>query len=94
VLCACLVGLAVVLMLVCASGSGKSYVARTIRDVEKEEGGSCRILCLDDYFLTEVTKVRSTAFLYYKYTETEQAGQSPGRQILVVLAFRVMSGDV
>lgn len=36
---------------VCA-GSGKSHVAKLIRDMEKEQGGSCRVHCLDDYFLT------------------------------------------
>lgn len=34
------------------AGSGKSHVAKLIRDVEKEHNVSCRVHCLDDYFLT------------------------------------------
>ncbi|CAG0899679.1 unnamed protein product [Darwinula stevensoni] len=36
-------------------GSGKSYVTRLIKEKEVEQGGTApRILCLDDYFMTEV----------------------------------------
>lgn len=32
-------------------GSGKTHLARMLRDIERGERGACRILCLDDYFL-------------------------------------------
>lgn len=36
-------------------GSGKSYLAKLIKDREVENGGSApRILSMDDYFMTEV----------------------------------------
>lgn len=35
-------------------GSGKSFVARIIKDKESEMNGSARILSIDDYFTTEV----------------------------------------
>ncbi|XP_077240463.1 uncharacterized protein LOC143881327 isoform X2 [Tasmannia lanceolata] len=39
-------------------GSGKSYLAKTLRDLEVENGGSApRIHSMDDYFMTEVEKV-------------------------------------
>lgn len=39
-------------------GSGKTHVAKLIRDKEVEYGGSApRVLSLDDYFITEVEKV-------------------------------------
>ncbi|XP_068110635.1 YLP motif-containing protein 1 isoform X2 [Hyperolius riggenbachi] len=39
-------------------GSGKTHVAKLIRDKEVENGGSApRVLSLDDYFITEVEKV-------------------------------------
>jgi YLP motif-containing protein 1 len=39
-------------------GSGKSYLAKLLRDVEVENGGSApRIHSMDDYFMTEVEKV-------------------------------------
>uniref|UniRef100_A0A087XPL8 YLP motif-containing protein 1 n=1 Tax=Poecilia formosa TaxID=48698 RepID=A0A087XPL8_POEFO len=39
-------------------GSGKSHVAKLIRDKEVESGGAPpRVLVLDDYFMTEVEKV-------------------------------------
>nr|DBA14581.1 TPA: hypothetical protein GDO54_005528 [Pyxicephalus adspersus]DBA14582.1 TPA: hypothetical protein GDO54_005528 [Pyxicephalus adspersus] len=39
-------------------GSGKTHVAKLIRDKEVEHGGSApRVLSLDDYFITEVEKV-------------------------------------
>lgn len=39
-------------------GSGKSYLAKMIRDVEVENGGDApRIHSMDDYFMTEVEKV-------------------------------------
>lgn len=37
-------------------GSGKTHLAKLIRDIEREHRSSARILCLDDYFLQEVTK--------------------------------------
>lgn len=34
-------------------GSGKSYVAKLIKEKESEMGGSARIISIDDYFTTE-----------------------------------------
>lgn len=34
-------------------GSGKSYLAKLIRDREAEHGGEARILSIDDYFMQE-----------------------------------------
>lgn len=43
------------------SGSGKSYLAKLLRDIEVENGGSApRIHSMDDYFMTEVDKVLKT----------------------------------
>jgi len=44
-------------------GSGKTYVARKLRDIEKAapDGLQPRILSLDDYFLTETTEMRTDA---------------------------------
>jgi pantothenate kinase-related protein Tda10 len=40
-------------------GSGKSYLAKGLRDVEVINGGNApRIHSIDDYFMTEVEKVR------------------------------------
>lgn len=40
------------------SGSGKSYLAKMLRDLEVESGGDApRIYSMDDYFMTEVEKV-------------------------------------
>lgn len=40
------------------SGSGKSYLAKMLRDLEVENGGNApRIHSIDDYFMTEVEKV-------------------------------------
>ena len=40
------------------SGSGKSYLAKMLRDLEIESGGDApRIYSMDDYFMTEVEKV-------------------------------------
>lgn len=33
------------------TGSGKTHLAKMLRDIEREEKGACRILSLDDYFL-------------------------------------------
>lgn len=39
-------------------GSGKSYLAKMLRDLEVENGGSApRIYSIDDYFMTEVEKI-------------------------------------
>lgn len=39
-------------------GSGKSYLAKILRDLEVENGGDApRIHSMDDYFMTEVEKV-------------------------------------
>lgn len=35
-------------------GSGKSYLAKLIKDKEAEMGGSVRILSINDYFTTEM----------------------------------------
>ena len=44
-------------------GSGKSPLAKKIKDIETENGGSApRILSLDDYFLNEVN-AKSNDFL-------------------------------
>lgn len=46
-------------MFVSFSGSGKSYLAKMLRDLEVENGGDApRIHSMDDYFMTEVEKVR------------------------------------
>lgn len=34
-------------------GSGKSYLAKLIRDREAENGGTVRIMSIDDYFMQE-----------------------------------------
>jgi adenylate kinase family enzyme len=34
-------------------GSGKSYLAKLIRDKEAENGGTVRIMSIDDYFMQE-----------------------------------------
>ncbi|XP_010483988.1 PREDICTED: YLP motif-containing protein 1-like isoform X1 [Camelina sativa] len=42
-------------------GSGKSYLAKLLRDIEIENGGSApRIHSMDDYFMTEVEKVEES----------------------------------
>lgn len=42
------------------SGSGKSYLAKMLRDLEVENGGTApRIHSMDEYFMTEVDKVLS-----------------------------------
>ncbi|KAF8112584.1 hypothetical protein N665_0063s0070 [Sinapis alba] len=42
-------------------GSGKSYLAKLLRDIEVENGGSApRIHSMDDYFMTEVDKVEES----------------------------------
>ncbi|KAJ8753656.1 hypothetical protein K2173_026332 [Erythroxylum novogranatense] len=42
-------------------GSGKSYLAKMMRDLEIENGGSApRIHSMDDYFMTEVEKVEES----------------------------------
>lgn len=47
------------------SGSGKSYMAKMLRDVEVENGGDApRIHSMDDYFMTEVEKVFNCLFLF------------------------------
>lgn len=39
-------------------GSGKSYLAKALRDLEIENGGNApRIHAMDDYFMVEVEKV-------------------------------------
>lgn len=44
-------------------GSGKSYLAKALRDVEVENGGCApRIHSIDDYFMIEVEKVSGIAF--------------------------------
>lgn len=46
-------------------GSGKSYLAKTMRDLEVENGGNVpRIHSMDDYFMTEVEKVRRFCLVY------------------------------
>lgn len=43
-------------------GSGKSYLAKALRDVEVENGGCApRIHSIDDYFMIEVEKVSGIA---------------------------------
>lgn len=42
-------------------GSGKSYLAKMLRDLEVENGGNApRIHSMDDYFMTEVEKIEET----------------------------------
>lgn len=46
-------------------GSGKSYLAKALRDLEVENGGSApRIHSIDDYFMIEVEKVSGIAFKF------------------------------
>ena len=41
-------------------GSGKSYLAKALRDLEVDNGGTApRIHCIDDYFMSEVETVSS-----------------------------------
>ncbi|CAK7322862.1 unnamed protein product [Dovyalis caffra] len=52
----------VVIILRGLPGSGKSYLAKMMRDLEVENGGNApRIHSMDDYFMTEVEKVDSDA---------------------------------
>lgn len=46
------------MVVVALLGSGKSYLAKMLRDLEVENGGNApRIHSMDDYFMTEVEKV-------------------------------------
>lgn len=46
-------------------GSGKSYLAKMLRDIEVENGGEApRIHSMDEYFMTEVEKVSILLELY------------------------------
>ena len=46
------------------SGSGKSYLAKMLRDVDVENGAAApRVHSMDDYFMTEVEKVLLLSFL-------------------------------
>lgn len=46
------------MVVVALLGSGKSYLAKMLRDLEVENGGKApRIHSMDDYFMTEVEKV-------------------------------------
>lgn len=48
----------IVIILRGLAGSGKSYLAKMLRDIEVENGGDApRIHSMDDYFMTEVEKV-------------------------------------
>ena len=52
------------------SGSGKSYLAKMLRDIEVENGGSApRVHSMDDYFMTEVEKV---LFFFLIYVRSSQ----------------------
>jgi len=47
------------------TGSGKSYLAKMLRDLEVENGGDApRIHSMDDYFMTEVEKVHESSLLF------------------------------
>ena len=47
------------------TGSGKSYLAKILHDLEVENGGDApRIHSMDDYFMTEVGKVHEYAFCF------------------------------
>ncbi|CBI15263.3 unnamed protein product, partial [Vitis vinifera] len=51
----------VVIILRGLPGSGKSYLAKMLRDLEVESGGDApRIYSMDDYFMTEVEKVEES----------------------------------
>ncbi|CAN7023515.1 hypothetical protein IGI04_023855 [Brassica rapa subsp. trilocularis] len=57
-------------------GSGKSYLAKLLRDIEVENGGSApRIHSMDDYFMTEVEKVE----------ESDSASSNSGRSMRSVV---------
>lgn len=50
------------------SGSGKSYLAKMLRDLEVENGGDApRIHSMDDYFMTEVEKVVEHSCWLYNF---------------------------
>lgn len=51
------------------SGSGKSFVAKTIKEKESEMNGSVRILSIDDYFTTENDE-QSNGKMIYEYDAT------------------------
>ena len=54
----------VVVMIRGLPGSGKSVLAKKIKDIEIENGGSApRILSLDDYFLNEVKFIQTEVLL-------------------------------
>lgn len=50
------------------SGSGKSYMAKFLRDIEVENGGVApRIHSMDEYFMTEVEKVFLCLHIFYEF---------------------------
>ena len=52
------------------TGSGKSYLAKILHDLEVENGGDApRIHSMDDYFMTEVGKVHEYAFYFFILTK-------------------------
>lgn len=54
------------MVVVALLGSGKSYLAKMLRDLEVENGGKApRIHSMDDYFMTEVEKVLLDVFIVY-----------------------------
>lgn len=62
-------------------GSGKSYLARAIKDCEVKQGGqSPRVLSLDDYFLVE--------------TEEREPDPKTGRPVLVTKSEYKFDGDM
>uniref|UniRef100_A0A1Q3F4V8 YLP motif-containing protein 1 n=1 Tax=Culex tarsalis TaxID=7177 RepID=A0A1Q3F4V8_CULTA len=62
-------------------GSGKSYLARMIKDCEVKQGGQApRVLSLDDYFLVE--------------TEEREPDPKTGRPVLVTKAEYKFDGDM
>lgn len=57
-------------MFVSFSGSGKSYLAKMLRDLEVENGDDApRIHSMDDYFMTEVEKVRKYKFFSFIFDQ-------------------------
>ncbi|CAG9583172.1 unnamed protein product [Danaus chrysippus] len=62
-------------------GSGKSYLAKLIRDKEAEHGGTARIMSIDDYFMQEgeieekdpnTGKIVKKPSLKYEYDESSE----------------------
>lgn len=64
------------------SGSGKSYLAKMLRDLEVENSGSApRIHSMDDYFMTEVERV--LICLLISHAPSGPFDLSAGKEVLI-----------